>query len=297
VRGRAARVAEQLRRLASSRWTVPAVLVLSLTVAAVSLSQVPQANPWPALAGLIVFAVGKYVLCPLRWHALSASGRNRRWHLRVYAESELLGILSPAHAGADLWRMRQLTQGPGLTKSGAVADVALDRLVGAVGLTVFAVAAGAALPPAMLAAALGGALTVLLVALALRHRFTAVLGGRPLPPARRLVRGVALSVAYQASVVVLLFAMVVAVGASVSPVQLLAVFGASQIAGVIPGVHGAGPREGALVAGLVAVGLPVAAALGAISLSTVLRWLPALLLGGSALLLRRMAARPVPVTA
>jgi glycosyltransferase 2 family protein len=297
VQRTAGRVAGAAQRTLGSRWTVPLVLLLSLAVATVSLTQVPRADPRPALVGIAVFAFGKYVLCPLRWHALSASGRNRRWHLRVYAESELLGILSPAHAGADLWRIRQLTHGASLGRSAAVADVALDRLVGAVGLTLFAALGGAALPREVLVLAVGGALTVLLAALAVRSRLTGVLGGRPLPPPRRLLHGVLLSMAYQGCVIGLIFAMVVAVGAAVSPLQLLAVFGASQIAGVVPGVHGAGPREGALVAGLVALGLPLAAAVGAISLSTVSRWLPALLLGGTALLLRRLSLRAAPVPA
>ena len=36
---------------------------------------------------------------------------SRRWHLRAYAESELLGLLTPGHVGADVWRMHRLTRG------------------------------------------------------------------------------------------------------------------------------------------------------------------------------------------
>ena len=49
-----------------------------------------------------------YILCPMRWHALSTSGQSRRWHVRAYAEAELLGLASPGHAGADLWRIHRL---------------------------------------------------------------------------------------------------------------------------------------------------------------------------------------------
>ena len=54
--------------------------------------------------------VGKYVLCPLRWRVLTDAGLNRRWHLRAYAESELLGLLTPGHVGADVWRLHRLTR-------------------------------------------------------------------------------------------------------------------------------------------------------------------------------------------
>ena len=40
----------------------------------------------------------------------------------------------------------------------------------------------------------------------------------------------------------------------------------SQVAGIIPGVHGASPREGALVVGLASLGVTWTAALGAVAL-------------------------------
>jgi hypothetical protein len=61
------------------------------------------------------------------------------------------------------------------------------------------------------------------------------------------------------------------------------------VAGVLPGVHGAEPRDGALVAGLVALGLPAVSAFGAVAIASVVAWGPGLLLGGSGLLLRRRA--------
>src|SRR5918997_1079621 len=96
---------------------------------AVTLPSLPHVSPWPALLGLAPWIVGKYVLCPLRWHALSESGRSRRWHLRAYAESELLGLVTPSHAGADLWRIHRL-QAAGMRRSCSVAEVGLDRPVG-----------------------------------------------------------------------------------------------------------------------------------------------------------------------
>jgi uncharacterized membrane protein YkvA (DUF1232 family) len=81
--------------------------------------------------------------------------------------------------------------------------------------------------------------------------------------------------------------------------QLVAVFGASQLAGVLPGVHGASPREGALVAGLASIGVSWTAAFGAVALTTLLYWIPALLVGGSCLFLRWRGwfTEPSPSTA
>jgi hypothetical protein len=232
--------------------------------------------------GLLPWTIGKYVLCPLRWHGISVSGQSRRWHLRVYAASELLGLLTPGHAGADLWRVHQL-HGVGLDRPSAFADVALDRLLGAIGLTVFVVLAGATLPLRVIAAALTIAVVVLLGGLLLRRRRPDLLRNRPLPPARALVRGLALSLCYQLTIMGLLLGSVGATGHSVSPLELLGVFGASQVAGIVPGVQGAGPKEGALVAGLVA--------LGAVSIVAIVAWAPGLLIGGMALLVSRYGGR------
>ena len=275
----------------TSPWVTVTTALVVVGVAAYNLSKVPNASLLPAAAGLIPWVIGKYVLCPLRWHALSASGQGRPWHLRVYAESELLGILSPAHSGADLWRMHMLHKDADMDRPAAVADVALDRLVGAIALTIFAIVGGAALPPQILAAALAIAAIALVVALVVRRRRPGLLAKRPMPRPRVLAKGIALSLAYQATVVGLLVGTVAAVGYSVSVIELLGIFGASQVAGMIPGVHGASPREGALVAGLVTLGVPLGAALGAISLSAVLGWLPALALGGTGLAVRRLATR------
>ena len=272
------------------RWLLGVGLVAALAASVWSMDRAPGAT-WgslqPALLGLLPWVVGKYVLCPLRWHALSVSGQSRRWHLRAYAESELFGLASPAHVGADLWRMHRL-QRTGMNRPCALAEVGLDRLVGAIGLGVFVVIAGASLPPQLLAAAAGLALTALVVGLVLRRVRPGLLAARPMPRPRVLVKGVLISMAYQLTIMGLLIGTVSAMGEQVQPLALLGVFGASQVAGVIPGVHGASPRDGALVVGLASLGVTWTAALGAVALTAVLAWLPALLIGGASLGLRRL---------
>ncbi len=266
------------------------VLAVAIGVAAWNLERAPQASFAPALIGLAPWIIGKYVLCPLRWHALSVAGQTRRWHLRAYAESELLGLVTPGHAGADLWRIHRL-EAIGRRRACAVAEVGLDRLVGAVGLTVFVVIAGASLPVSLLFAAVGIALTVLLVVLVVARVRPDLLPRRQLPPLRTLLRGIAISMVYQVTIMAMLLGTVHAVGARVDPLALLGVFGAAQVAGIIPGVHGASPREGALVVGLAALGVPWTAALGAVALVGLLAWGPAVLFGGASMLARRFADR------
>jgi hypothetical protein len=95
-----------------------------------------------------------------------------------------------------------------------------------------------------------------------------------------------MSIGYQATILGLLIGAINAVGGQVPGLQLVAVFGASQLAGVLPGVHGASPRDGALVAGLAAIGVSWREAFGAVALTALLYWIPALLIGGTFLLLR-----------
>lgn len=288
------RVSALLRRATHSRGLRVATLVLALAVAVVNLRRLPALDVEPVLFGLLPWVIGKYVLCPLRWHGISASGRPRRWHLTVYAESELLGLLTPGHAGADLWRAHQL-HAIGLERPAAFADVALDRLIGAVGLTLFVVLAGAALPPQVLLAALALAGVVLGAALVVRRHRPGLLKTRPLPPPRHLAHGLVLSIGYQLTIAGLLLGGLAATGHTVPPLALLGVFGASQVAGIVPGVNGAGPKEGALVAGLVSLGVPLGSALGAVSIVALSAWGPALLLGGACLLVRRISEHRRPV--
>ena len=277
----------RLGRLSHLRSVRVLAIVLALGVAAFNTERLPSLSLLPIVLGMLPWVVGKYVLCPLRWHAISRSGQTRRWHLRVYAESELLGMLSPAHAGADLWRAHRLHATAKLDRPSAFAEVALDRLIGAVALAAFVLLAGATLPPQVLLAATGIAAVVLTVAVVIRRHRPSLLGDRPRPPMKALVHGFVLSLGYQLTVMCLLLGGLAATGHTVAPLALLGVFGASQVAGIVPGVHGAGPREGALVAGLVALGVPFRDALGAVSITAVVAWLPALLIGGGCLLVGR----------
>jgi hypothetical protein len=284
------------RALLTSPWVRTLGLLTAVGIAVWSFDRVPHASMLPALVGLLPWVFGKYVLCPLRWHALSSSGRPRRWHLRRYAESELLGLMSPGHVGADLWRIHTLHDA-GMVRPFAIAEVALDRFVGALGLTVFIVASGTALPPQVLAGSLAIAAVVLVAALAVRRARPSLLSGRPLPSVSVVAKGVLLSMAYQVTIIGLLVSTVQAMGQEVSPVALLGVFGASQVAGIIPGMNGASPREGALVVGLASLGVTWSAALGAVALTALLAWLPALLLGGGSLAVRRWQRRVRTVAA
>jgi hypothetical protein len=277
----------------AARWLMAAGVLVAVVVSVWSMHRVPHASWQPALLGLAPWVVGKYLLCPLRWHALSCSGRNRRWHLRVYAESELLGLVSPGHLGADLWRMH-LLQKVGMNRPSALAEVALDRLIGALGLTVFVIASGAALPIRVVAAAVGLTAGVLIVLRVVRKFRPGIFAGRPMPPLPVVLRGVAISIAYQLTIMGMLIGTVAAMGEVVHPLALLGVFGASQVAGILPGINGASPREGALVVGLASVGVTWQAALGAVALTALLAWIPALLIGGAAFLVRRFQ-RPAVV--
>ncbi len=271
-------------------WVRALMLSVAVGVSLWSFDRVPNASWLPALLGLLPWAFGKYVLCPLRWHALSVSGRSRRWHLRVYAESELLGLVSPAHAGADLWRVHKL-ETTGMNRTSAVAEAALDRLMGAIGLILFVVVAGATLPPRVLAAAVGIAAFFLLVAFVVRRLRPHLLANRPLPGPKIAAKAVLLSMGYQLTIMCMLMGTVAAMGQELNPLQLLGVFGASQVAGIVPGMHGASPREGALVVGLASLGITWTAAIGAVALTALLAWLPALLLGGGSFAVRRLRAR------
>ena len=280
----------QLRTKLNSRVVVVLGIAIAVLVPALTLPRLPHVTLWPVLLGLVPWVIGKYVLCPLRWHALTDAGLSRWWHVRAYAEAELLGLFTPGHVGADLWRIRRLTRG-GLGRPDALTSVGLDRLVGAIGLAAFVGFAGTALPLRMLVVAVGVSIAVIAAALILRRLRPDLLPRRPLPRPKQLTHALLLSAGYQLSIAVLLFGAVSATGYPVSPLALLGAFGASQLAGAIPGPNGASPRDAALVVALVALGVPWVAAAGAVTLKAVLAWLPALLLGGVSLVLTRRAVR------
>jgi len=266
-------------------------VAVAVAVPLLTLPDLPQLTWLPVVLGLAPWLVGKYVLCPLRWHALSESGRSRRWHIRAYAEAELCGLLTPGHVGADAWRVRRLHR-TGMSTPDAVAEAGLDRLVGAIGLAVFVGVSAVALPAQLLLTALGLAATALVVAVLVGRRFPHLVPQRRLPRPRKVAFGIAMSACYQLSICLLLLGAVAATGHSLGPLALLGAFGASQLAGAVPGPHGASPRDGALVLALAGLGLPWQAALGAVALTATVAWLPALLLGGVSLLVaRRIAAQ------
>src|SRR5215211_1243316 len=105
--GYARHVGSRVRHATVATWSCAAALAVTAAISVWGIARIPDASPVPVLLALLPFAVGKYVLCPLRWHALSVSGRGRWWHLRAYAEGELLGLLSSVPASADLWRARR----------------------------------------------------------------------------------------------------------------------------------------------------------------------------------------------
>lgn len=287
-----------LRGVLHSRTVLVLGIAISILVPALTLPRLPDITVWPVLVGLAPYVIGKYLLCPLRWRTVTDAGLSRRWHIRAYAESELLGLLTPGHVGADVWRMHRLTR-TGLGRGDAVLSVGLDRMVGAIGLAVFVGFAGTALPVRMLLIALGVGLLAVLAALVVRKVRPEWLPTRPLPRPRVLAHALVLSMAYQLGIAALLFATVAATGHTLSPLAVLGAFGASQLAGAVPGPNGASPRDAALVVALVTMGVPWVAAAGAVALKAALAWVPALALGGVSLVLTRRALRqdaatPVP---
>ena len=170
-------------------------------------------------------------------------------------------------------------------------SVGLDRFVGAIGLAVFVAFAGTALPWRMLAVGAGFGVLVVAAALVLRRVRPDLLPQRPLPRPRQLAHGLVLSAGYQLSIAALLWGTIAATGHTLSPLALLGAFGASQLAGALPGPNGASPRDGALVVALAAMGVPWSAAAAAVALKAAVAWLPALVLGGVSLVLTRRALR------
>jgi uncharacterized membrane protein YbhN (UPF0104 family) len=111
------------------------------------------------------------------------------------------------------------------------------------------------------------------------------------------------SVLFQVGYVFFVLFAVRAVGIGVSWTSVVGLLAASQVASVIPGIHGAGPREGVLAGGLMASGASHGAALAVVGLMCSLVWVPALLFGGTGLALRGVrrarsrGAGPVPALA
>jgi uncharacterized membrane protein YbhN (UPF0104 family) len=168
----------------------------------------------------------------------------------------------------------------------------MDRLVGAIGLAVFVAFAGTALPVHLILPVIGLGAAAVVAWLVIRRVRPQWLPDRPaLPRPKQLAHGLLLSAGYQLTIAALLLGSVAATGHSLDPLAVLGAFGASQLAGAVPGPNGASPRDAALVAALVAMGLPVVAAIAAVALKAAIAWLPALSLGGVSLFLTRRAHR------
>jgi hypothetical protein len=289
-----------LRAALRSRTVLVLGVALTVAVPVLSLPHLPAVSPWPVVVGLVPWVVCKYVLCPLRWRVLTPASPDgplsRGWHLRAYAESELLGLVTPGHVGADVWRVRRLTH-TGLARGDALMSVGIDRVVGAVALAAFVAFAASELPARMMLAAVALGLLLVAVVLVARKLRPDLLPTGPMPRPRALLVALVLSLAYQLSIAGLLLGTVAATGHTLSPLALLGAFGASQIAAAVPGPNGASPRDGALVVALVALGLPWVAASAAVAIKATLAWLPALALGGLSLLLRRRQTRVAGITA
>lgn len=280
----------QLRTILHSRLVLVLGIAIAVAVPALTLPRLPHVSLLPVALGLLPWVIGKYLLCPLRWRVLTDAGLSRRWHIRAYAESELLGLLTPGHVGADVWRIRRLSR-TGMSGADSLASVGLDRLVGAIGLAAFVAFAGAALPLRMLIVAFGFAVAAVIAGLIVRRVRPDLMPRRPLPRPKMLARALLLSAGYQLSIAALLLGAVSATGYAVSPLALLGAFGASQLAGAVPGPNGASPRDAAFVVALVALGVPWMAAAAAVTVKAVVAWLPALVLGGISLILTRRAVR------
>jgi len=279
-----------VRKVLHSRVVLVIGTVLALAVPATTLPRLPHVSPWPLLLAAVPWIVAKYLLCPLRWRLLTPPGTDgpltRGWHLRAYAEAELFGLITPGHVGADVWRLRRLTR-TGLTRGDSLLSVGLDRLVGAVGLTVFLAFAATDLPSPLLIVALAvGAVLVVTALLARRFRPSFLPTG-PLPSMKALAVALLISAMFQLSIAGLLLGAVAATGNSISLWAVFGAFGASQLAGAVPGPNGASPREAALVVALAALGVPWLAATAAVTLKAALAWLPALAVGGVSLFLLR----------
>jgi hypothetical protein len=285
-----------LRRILSSRVVLVLGTALALAIPAFTLPRLPHVSPWPLILAAVPWIVAKYLLCPLRWRLLTPAGPegrlSRGWHLRAYAEAELFGLLTPGHVGADVWRLRRLTK-TGLGRGDAVLSVGMDRLVGAIGLVVFLAVAATELPSRMLLVAVAVGAVLVVVALVAKRFRPNLLPTGPLPGPKALMVALLISAAFQLSIAGLLLGAIAATGNSLSLWAIFGAFGASQLAGAVPGPNGASPREAALVVALAALGVPWLAATAAVTIKAALAWLPALVLGGASLwLLRRQVGAP-----
>src|SRR3954452_15921445 len=193
--------------------------ILGVVVAVGTWSHLPKMHLQPALVGLACWTVGNYLFCPLRWRAVSSRGKKWSWYARVFAEGELLGMLTPQHAGADLWRIRQLLN-DGSDKSSAVVEVAADRLSGGLIVAILAVLAGVAVPPAFLPIVGGALAAVALTAYLIRRIWLPRVRGVARPRGAALLRAAGISALYQAGYLGFTIGLIAAVGHHVNPLDI-----------------------------------------------------------------------------
>lgn len=266
----------------TGRWFVRLLPVAGVLGLIASVHELRSFSVWPAVFGVLAWTVGNYVASTLRWRSVCGRGFGFGWYARVFAEGELLGLLTPQHAGALYWRARQLRRA-GADTAGTTAELTADRLCTSVTVTLALFVGGSALPLRM---QIVGYAVVLVMIGALfftrsrwRHRLPTL---SPL----RLLRWVGYSVLFQVAYVAFVVLIIHSVGLSVATTSTVGLLAVAQVASILPGVHGAGPKEGVLGGGLVALGATHAAAFAAVGLLVALVWIPALLLGGGGLSLR-----------
>jgi glycosyltransferase 2 family protein len=281
------------RRFAVPPWlrrVVHLVPLIGVTAAVVTWMRLPHMQLEPALVGLACWTGGNYLICPLRWQSVSSRGRSLAWYARVFAEGELLGMLTPQHAGADLWRIKQLVSA-GSDKGAAVVEIAADRLSGGVMIVVLGIIAGMSVPAKWWPVAGGVAAAIAAAVWLTRRLWHPRIAHVQKPKGWAFVRSAAISALYQLGYLGFILGLVAAVGHHVDPLGTMSVLGLSQAAGMLPGVHGAGPKEGAMAGGLVALGLPLTAAVSAVALGAALAWVPAVVAGGGGLAVRGLRRR------
>jgi len=267
------------------RHVLQLVPLLGVVAAVVTWMKLPHMELEPALVGLACWTVGNYLICPLRWQSVSTRGRSLAWYARIFAEGELLGMLTPQHAGADLWRIKQLVSA-GSDKGAAIVEIAADRLAGGVMIVTIGLIAGMSVPAKWWPLA-GAALALVAAAVWFtRKLWHPRVAHVQRPKGWAFVRSAAISALYQLGYLGFILGLVGAVGHHVDPMGTMSVLGLSQAAAMLPGIHGAGPKEGAMAGGLVALGLPFTAAVSAVALGAALAWIPAVLVGGGGLAVR-----------
>ena len=266
----------------AGRWFVRLLPLAGILGLIASVHELRSFQVMPAVFGVLAWTLGNYVASTLRWRSVSGRGFGFRWYARVFAEGELLGLLTPQHAGALYWRARRLRKA-GADCAGTTAELTADRLCTSVTVTGALFVGGSALPLVMQLTGYGVVLAVIGVLFRTRSRWQHRL---PTLSPLRLLRWVGYSVLFQVAYVAFVVLIIRAVGVSVPTTSTVGLLAVAQVASILPGVHGAGPKEGVLGGGLIAMGATHTAAFAAVGLLVSLVWIPALLLGGGGLSLR-----------